>query len=164
MRAIQTSSNESGADRMNRITGITLLICFFFAVSLGPGHANPVEGEAKCLCPCPCPEGAAPGASDDSVEVPEEVVLDHLVEVYEEVPFSHAEHADMVDEGCTACHHHAPPGVYQKCGACHEKGLFETEKLNRLNLKAAYHGQCIGCHVEWEAGPTGCTECHEIRE
>ena len=52
----------------------------------------------------------------------------------------------------------------EECGACHRKGLFETEKLNMLNLKAAYHQQCIDCHVEWEAGPTECAECHEIRE
>jgi hypothetical protein len=149
---------------MSRITGVPLLICFFFALSLVRGHADPAEGRTKCQCPCPCPEESVPEPSADSGEVPEEVVLDKLVEVYEEVAFSHADHADMVDDGCTACHHHAPPGVYQKCGACHGKGLFEAEKLNMINLKAAYHRQCIECHVEWESGPTGCTECHEIRE
>lgn len=149
---------------MSRITGIPLLICFFFALSLAPGHADPAEGETKCQCPCPCPGKPVPEPPAEAVEVPEEVVLDKLVEVYEEVAFSHADHADMVDDGCTACHHHAPPGVYQKCGACHEKGLFEAEKLNMINLKAAYHRQCIECHVEAGSGPTGCTECHEIRE
>ncbi|MGW8321091.1 MAG: cytochrome c3 family protein [Thermodesulfobacteriota bacterium] len=149
---------------MSRMTGIPLLIFFLLTLSLVPGHADPTEGEAKCQCPCPCPEASVSEPSGGSAEVPEEVVLDKLVEVYEAVPFSHAEHADMVDDGCPACHHHAPPGVYQKCGACHEKRLFEEDKLNMINLKAAYHRQCIGCHVEWESGPTGCTECHEIRE
>ena len=149
---------------MSRITGIPMLICLFFALSLAPVQADPAGGEMKCQCPCPCPVGSVPESSADSAEVPEEVVLDKLVEVYEEVAFSHADHADMVDDGCTACHHHAPPGVYQKCGACHGKGLFEAEKLNMINLTAAYHRQCIECHVEWESGPTGCTECHEIRE
>ncbi len=144
---------------MSRTTGIPVLIWIVFVLSLVPGHAGPTEGEMKCQCPCPCPEPFA-----DSGEVPETVVLDKLVEVYEEVAFSHAEHAEMVDEGCTTCHHKATPGVYQKCGACHGKGLFEAEKLNMINLKAAYHRQCIECHVEWESGPTGCTECHEIRE
>ena len=149
---------------MNRITGIPLLICFFFALALVPVHADPTGGETKCQCPCPCPEASVPEPSEDSGEVPEEVVLDKLVEVYEEVAFSHAEHADMVDDGCTACHHHASPGVYQKCVTCHGKGLFEADKLNMINLKAAYHRQCIECHVAYESGPTGCTECHEIRE
>jgi hypothetical protein len=98
------------------------------------------------------------------VESPETVVLKQLVEVYEAVEFSHAEHADMAEEGCEGCHHRSPPGVYKKCGECHTKGLFEAERLNVLNLKAAYHRQCIECHVDWESGPTGCTECHEIRE
>jgi hypothetical protein len=151
---------------MSRTIGIPLLIWIVFVLSLVPGHAGATEGEAKCQCPCPCPEESAAEATDDSGEVPDEIVMDKLVEVYEEVVFSHADHADMVDDGCTACHHHAPPGVYQECGACHAKGLFETEteKLNLLNLKAAYHKQCIDCHVEWEAGPVGCTECHEVRE
>ncbi len=149
---------------MSRITGIPLLICFFFALYLAPGHADPAEGETKCQCPCPCPGKSVSEPPAEAVEVPEEVVLDKLVEVYEEVAFSHADHADMVDDGCVACHHQAPPGVYQKCGACHDKGLFEAEKLNMINLKAAYHRQCIECHVEMGSGPTGCTECHEIRE
>ena len=149
---------------MSRTTGIPVLIWIVFVLSLVPGNADPTEGEAKCQCPCPCPEASVSEPSTESGDVPEEVMMDKLVEVYEEVAFSHADHADMVDDGCTACHHHAPAGVYQKCGACHEKGLFEAEKMNRINLKAAYHRQCIECHVEWESGPTGCTECHEIRE
>ncbi len=148
---------------MSRITGIPLLICFFFVLSLVPGHAEPTEGEGKCVCPCPCPEESAQEGSDDSAESPEEVVLDQLVEVYEEVPFTHADHVDMVDDGCTSCHHHDAPGVYQKCGACHSKALFDAEKMNMINLKAAYHRQCIECHAEM-GGPMGCTECHEIRE
>ena len=149
---------------MSRTTGIPVLIWIVLVLFLVPGHADPTEGETKCQCPCPCPEESVPEPSADSGEVPETVVLDKLVEVYEEVAFSHADHADMVDDGCTACHHKATRGVYQKCGACHGKGLFEPEKLNMINLKAAYHRQCIECHVEWESGPTGCTECHEIRE
>jgi hypothetical protein len=154
----------SGAYRMSRTTGIPVLIWIVFVLSLVPGHADPTEGEAKGQCPCPSPEVSVPEPSPDSEECPETLVLKQLVEVYEEVSFSHAEHAEMVDEGCTSCHHKAPPGVYQKCGACHEKGLFEAEKLNMINLKAAYHRQCIECHVAYESGPTGCTECHEIRE
>jgi hypothetical protein len=148
------------------MTGIPLLICLLFLLFLVVGRADPTErkGGGECTCPCPCPEEPVSDPPPDSVESPEEVVLNQLVEIYEEVVFSHADHSYMVDDGCTACHHHAPPGVYQKCGACHRKGLFDAEKHNMINLKAAYHRQCIECHVEWESGPTGCTECHEIRE
>ncbi len=149
---------------MSRTTGIAVLIWTVFVLSLAPGHADPIEGEADCRCPCPCPEASVSEPSADSEKCPETVVLKQLVEVYEEVDFSHAEHAEMADEGCATCHHKSPTGVYKKCGACHGRGLFEADKLNIINLKAAYHRQCIECHVEWESGPTGCTECHEIRE
>ncbi len=148
---------------MSHTTGVALLICFALMWCFAPGHAEPIEGEAECRCPCPCPEPSPPEPSGEPVKIPDEVVLDQLMEVYEEVVFSHGDHVDMVYDGCTACHHHAPPGVYQKCGDCHSKALFDKEKLNLINLNAAYHGQCIGCHVDM-GGPTGCTECHEIRE
>ena len=148
---------------MSRTTRIPVLIWVVFALSLVPVPADPTEGEAKCQCPCPCPEEPVPEPSEGSARVAEETVLKQLVDVYDEVSFSHAEHADMVDEGCTACHHHAPPGVYQKCGACHEKGLFETDKLNMINLKAAYHRQCIGCHIAMHNEKQGCTDCHKER-
>jgi hypothetical protein len=152
---------------MSRIAAIPVLIWWVTVLAVVyplAGYAEPTEGEAKCQCPCPCPEAAQEEPTADSEECPETIVMKQLVEVYEEVEFSHAEHADLVDEGCGTCHHHTPVGDYRKCGACHAKGLFETDKLNLINLKAAYHRQCIECHVEWESGPTGCTECHEIRE
>ena len=63
-----------------------------------------------CQCPCPCPKEAVEEPASDTEESPETVVMNQLVEVYEEVEFSHADHADMVDEGCGTCHHHSPPG------------------------------------------------------
>ena len=152
---------------MSRMTlRIALLICFVFSVCLVGVHAEAAAEQAECRCPCPCPEKSVTEPSPDSAKCPETVVLDHLTEVYDGVTFSHAEHAEMAEEGCATCHHHTPVGVYKKCGSCHEKRLFESDvdKLNILNLKAAYHRQCIECHVEWESGPTGCTECHAIRE
>ena len=149
---------------MSRKTGISVLICFVFVLSLTAGRADPAKEQPQCQCPCPCPKEEPAEPAPDSKECPETIVLKQLVEVYEEVVFPHAEHADLADEGCGTCHHHTPPGVYKKCGTCHNKGLFEKEKLNMLNLRAAYHRECIGCHEEWESGPTGCTECHEIRE
>jgi len=149
---------------MSRMTGIALLIWVAFVLHSVPGGADPAAGEEECRCPCPCPEASASEPSPDSEACPETLVINQLVEVYEEVSFSHRDHAETAEEGCGNCHHQSPVGVYKKCGACHQKGLFDADKLNVLNLKAAYHVQCVGCHVEWESGPTGCTECHEIRQ
>ncbi len=149
---------------MSRSSGISLLICFVFVLSVAWGYADAAEKEAKCQCPCPCPKPSVSEPAPGAKEPPDTVELNQISEVYEGVTFSHAEHAEMADEGCATCHHYTPPGVYKKCAACHEKRIFEEDKLNVLNLKAAYHRQCIECHVEWESGPTGCTECHEIRE
>jgi hypothetical protein len=149
---------------MRRITGTALTIFVVSFLGLGAGNADPAPEAGNCQCPCPCPEETAPSPSPEPQESPETVLLKELVDVYEAVEFSHAEHADLAEEGCGSCHHHSPANVYKKCGACHTKRLFEAEKHNMLNLKAAYHRQCIECHVAWESGPTGCTECHEIRE
>lgn len=121
---------------MSRIPAIAVLLWVVFVLHAVNGYAEPEE-------------------------VPETVLLNELGEVYEAFSFSHAEHAEMAEEGCNSCHH--PPGVYKKCSACHDKGLFEADKLNLLNTKAAFHRQCIECHVEYGVGYTGCTECHGIR-
>jgi Class III cytochrome C family len=152
------------AHRMSRMTGIALLIWPAFVLLSVPGRADPAAGKDDCQCPCPCPEEEVSEPSPDSEACPGTFVLDQLVEVYEEVSFSHRDHAEAAEEGCRTCHHHSSVGVYKKCGACHQKGLFDEGKLNVLNLKAAYHVQCVGCHEESGSGPTGCTECHEIRQ
>lgn len=149
---------------MSRTSGISLLIFFLSVLFVAWGYAEPAEEEAKCQCPCPCPKASVAEPPPGAKEPPDTVELNRIAEVYEGVSFSHTEHAEMADEGCATCHHQTPPGVYKKCATCHEKRLFDENKLNVLNLKAAYHRQCITCHVEWESGPTGCTECHEIRE
>lgn len=148
---------------MSRMTGLALLIWVTSVLHSVPGRADVAAGKEECRCRCPCPEASGSEPSPDSEACPETLVLNHLVEVYEEVPFSHRHHAEAAEEGCGTCHHRSPVGVYNKCGACHQKGLFEADKLNVLNEKAAYHVQCVGCHVDSESGPTGCTECHEIR-
>ena len=115
----------------------------------------------ECQCPCPCPEAQA----EEPDDIPEEIIIKKLVEIYDPVSFTHQDHADLADEGCTQCHHHAPPGEYKACDSCHKRTLFqEKDKLNLPGLKGAYHRQCVGCHVDWDSGPIGCTECHEIRK
>ncbi len=82
---------------------------------------------------------------------------------YAPVRFMHGKHIALVDQDCSACHHlrpkdpEAPDTV--SCDSCHQQA-FDPQHPERLGLKAAYHNQCIRCHQDRAAGPTGCTECH----
>ena len=97
------------------------------------------------------------------------------------VTFSHKEHVDHKDIGCTDCHHNEKGDKntwkegdeVQKCEACHPKvgkppkGMKKTEKVKEYH-KEALHKNCKGCHKEMidkdsEMGKTllkGCTGCH----
>jgi len=98
---------------------------------------------------------------------PETLILDALVNLYEPVKFSHGMHAEMAED-CTTCHHHgSADALHRSCKQCHESVFIYryrgAERKTGLGLKGAYHTQCMGCHRENEAGPTGCLECHARR-
>lgn len=63
---------------------------------------------------------------------------------------------------CAGCHHNSPASLTPpKCGSCHAKP-FQTE--GKPGLKAAYHGQCMGCHTKMKLekpAATNCVACHE---
>ena len=81
------------------------------------------------------------------------------------VPFDHDPHNENAQiEDCGVCHH-----VYEKgkrvdgessagslCSECHTL----KEGDNPMSLVRVYHLQCKGCHMEKEAGPVLCGECH----
>lgn len=62
---------------------------------------------------------------------------------------------------CAGCHHRSP--VSQKprpCSACH--GLADENSADKPELKAAYHRQCMGCHLSMKLQQArGCNDCHE---
>jgi hypothetical protein len=91
-------------------------------------------------------------------DAPQTFTMKSLENIYQPVIFSHGLHAEMGGD-CAACHHHSPAGQTPVCGECHGEA-FNPENLNMPGLKGAYHLQCLGCHREMGAGPTGCTECH----
>ena len=95
------------------------------------------------------------------------------------VSFNHTTHAEEYDLACTDCHHKYENGenVWEEgdpacpCSSCHtnlvikgEKRLPEAEQ--KLNLKLAYHDNCVDCHRALKkenrdtAAPTTCTQCH----
>lgn len=82
---------------------------------------------------------------------------------YGPVRFMHSRHA-VLTQDCAVCHHVRPAAQNAtetgRCSACHQEA-FRTDHPERLGLKAAYHQQCMNCHVEKNKGPTNCTGCHQ---
>ena len=96
-----------------------------------------------------------------------------------EVQFPHAVHF-VYD--CKSCHHKwEGKGSIQGCmtSGCHDVATSPGKAKDPHYYKAAYHGQCIGCHKQIKqrnaqlersgktlteklppAGPTGCVACH----
>lgn len=87
------------------------------------------------------------------------------------VYFSHENHMDSYD--CLDCHHDYENGENvldeddldddgsASCAACHSKGA-------TIELKTAYHRQCMGCHrrvnkQEADTLPITCQDCHSRR-
>ncbi|WP_419785263.1 sulfate respiration complex hexadecaheme cytochrome HmcA [Pseudodesulfovibrio sp.] len=64
---------------------------------------------------------------------------------------------------CQGCHHNAPASLNPpSCASCHAKP-FTREDEGRPGLKAAYHGQCMGCHKSMgieKPAATNCVGCH----
>ena len=88
-----------------------------------------------------------------------------------EVYFSHENHMDSYD--CLDCHHdyqngknllnedELEDGESASCASCHSK---ETS----IDLKTAYHRQCMGCHrrinkQKADTSPITCQDCHSRR-
>ena len=76
-------------------------------------------------------------AADKPMTTVETVVIDNK---NGKVVLSHKKHAEA--HGCIACHGTKKPGPF-------ELG------------KDAAHALCQGCHKKSQAGPTGCTQCHQ---
>ena len=82
------------------------------------------------------------------------------------VPFEHDAHNEKAGiEACNVCHHVVEDGKVVEdessegtaCSECHAGG--ETGGL-QLPVVRAYHLRCRGCHMENQAGPILCSECH----
>ena len=117
-----------------------------------------------------------PGASDD---LPEEVTIDVLIDIYEASKMPHRkivarfdaqirentlarQFHGSIEAMCAGCHHHSPVGERPpRCGACH--GDSGAATIDRPSLKVAYHRQCVSCHQELGL-KDGCTDCHAAKE
>ncbi|GEM_PF-1913233 len=96
---------------------------------------------------------------------PGKIALDELADLFGPTPFDHRAHAAMAQMGedkCGLCHHHARTGKVEACGACHKAPLREG-KASLLGLKGAYHNQCFSCHRNLGSG-LDCGACHRGRD
>jgi hypothetical protein len=120
---------------------------------------------------------ALPAPSD---EFPEKVVIESLVDRYEASTLPHSKivgklHTVIAESAlagrfhgateimCDGCHHHTPAGTRPPpCRSCHSEAADATR--DKPGLKAAYHRQCMGCHIDMGVEKQGCTDCHAARE
>lgn len=99
------------------------------------------------------------------------------------VEFTHKKHNEDYKIACADCHHVYKDGknvwkegdAVQKCEACHNEPTIEGEKKlppdqQKLNLKLAYHNNCVGCHQKLKKekpdtkAPVTCTGCHPAQK
>ncbi len=95
------------------------------------------------------------------------------------VELTHKKHAEDHKIACSECHHVYKDGKnvwkdsdpVDKCGKCHTNMVVEGEKKlspedQKLNLKLAYHNNCVACHQKLKKekpdtkAPVTCAQCH----
>ncbi len=110
--------------------------------------------------------GASPLSCKDChlpKKAPKSMDLGHVAKLFGPVPFDHAGHVQAA-AFCTDCHHtNKNYEVFQPCRSCHGDDD-HPGKNGAVIARAAYHGQCIGCHQKDNQGPVGCTSCHKPKE
>lgn len=84
-----------------------------------------------------------------------------LAEWYGPASFDHDSHPDHRGD-CSLCHHYSL-GRIPPCSECHGEPFDPTE-LKMPGLTHAFHLRCISCHMENQAGPVDCIECHTKAE
>ncbi len=97
--------------------------------------------------------------------------------------FSHKKHNEEYKIACNQCHHVYQDGknVWKEgdpvklCDACHTEPTIEGEKKlapdqQKLNLKLAFHNECLGCHQKLKKekpdtkAPVVCAGCHPVQK
>ena len=151
---------------MKRIA-LSIILLLFAAPALPQGDCTECHDCAQPTPEDPClPECARlmhePNWSDFALlHSPETVLIEELVARYEAVRFDHKTHAEMSGMGgasCRVCHHDTPAHKIGRCVQCHPVRLTPAD-VGVIDLKTAYHRQCMFCHREW-SHETDCEICH----
>ena len=79
--------------------------------------------------------------------------------------FRHDEHNEAAAiEDCAVCHHLYENGKLVEDGSSEDQRCSDCHQLEaqgrQLGLMRAFHTNCKGCHLEKNAGPVMCGECH----
>jgi hypothetical protein len=61
-------------------------------------------------------------------------------------------------QACGTCHHTGEEAAVESCLDCHETEDIEDTEMQKKS--DAFHGQCITCHKDADAGPVECSSCH----
>jgi len=143
---------------------------FFIQQSPGKAHSTQKLNCKTCHnCEYPtkdepcliyCPREGIISVHHTPDECPEIIVFDEMSRRFGAVVFSHKLHAQMAEmsDGCQGCHHYNTTGPVLACKKCHEQGR-RRENIRRVDLKGAYHRQCMSCHRQW-SHTTDCYSCH----
>jgi hypothetical protein len=133
------------------------------------GSGSPASRPAAALAALPASSEAFP----DKVELkllvaeygpstlPHRKIVEQLDAAVRKSRLAAAQHGST-ELLCAGCHHHSPVGQRPPpCRSCH--GATAVPGKDRPALQAAYHRQCMGCHVAMGL-KQGCTDCHAKRE
>jgi hypothetical protein len=82
------------------------------------------------------------------------IILPKVGHLERPVAFTHGLHSKNYGLKCIDCHH---TGKKIKCSSCH----LRQDQVAIINIKGAYHQQCLGCHRKI-SGPLGCSRCHKV--
>ncbi len=101
-------------------------------------------------------------SQDDVVTVEDDAIIERMRPI---APFEHELHNELAEiDECGVCHH-----VYDEDGQLIEDETSEdmqcsechlTDDDDKMDLVMHYHNRCKNCHLERNAGPIMCAECH----
>jgi hypothetical protein len=99
------------------------------------------------------------------------------------VLLTHKKHYDEYKIACAECHHVFKDGKnvwkegdpVERCEKCHTEPTIEKEKQlppeqQKLNLKLAFHNNCVTCHQKnkkdnpQSKAPVACAACHPAKK
>ncbi len=157
---------------------ITILVVFITEAALSQNKISKNHLPAGITCktchscevptkaePClnPCPREGKSAINQTPEQSPEIEVMKELSNKYAPVVFPHRAHAKMseISGGCQICHHYNTIGALEPCKSCHQTKR-NGANINRPDLQAAYHQQCINCHRAW-SHKIDCTSCHALK-
>ena len=117
--------------------------------------------DGPCLKSCPRDRSTPTIPPDAARHAPASIRIDYLTGIYDPVHFDHTLHATMPDTACTRCHHHSSQPPYPACKQCHAASGSDAE-TGVVNLRGAFHRQCLGCHRELNTS-SSCETCHRVK-